>query len=65
MPKGELGWLRTLDEAPLPKPIEKHTADSKWQYCCCEYCQRKRMKMEAMPGAKIDWDKLRLKDEKY
>ena len=51
--------------AALPNPLEEHTAESKWQYCNCRTCQEKRMKLESMPGAKIDWNKIRLKDERY
>jgi hypothetical protein len=47
------------------KTIEKHTADSKWQFCCCRTCQEKRKKLDAMPGVKIDYSTFRLKDENY
>lgn len=57
--------ISNLDERPFPNPIEDHTADSKWQYCNCRSCQGKRRMMESLPGTKLDFDKIRLKDEKY
>ena len=59
---------RSVTLMPPMKQFEKkeeHTADSKWQYCMCKWCQEKRYKLENMPGATIDWNKFRLKDEKY
>jgi hypothetical protein len=47
------------------KPLERHVAESKWQYCFCRTCQEKRWKLDHLPGPKIDYDKLRLKDEHY
>jgi hypothetical protein len=45
--------------------IEEHTADSKWQYCMCRSCQDRRETIEKIPGPPINWDTLRLKDERY
>lgn len=47
------------------KELEEHTAESKWQYCNCQSCQENRYRIEQIPGPKINWDKVRLKDEKY
>lgn len=47
------------------KPIEEHTADSKWQFCNCQTCQEKRFRLDCMPGPKINYAKFRLKDENY
>ena len=59
-------WVRPrVAGLAYKEPFEEHLAESKWQYCLCQTCQEKRFKMEQMPGAKIDWDKFRLKDEKY
>lgn len=52
-------------EQTLPNPLEKHTADSKWQYCNCETCQRKRLTLDALPGKKIDYATFRHVGEKY
>jgi hypothetical protein len=52
-------------ELPLPNPLEKHTANSKWQYCNCETCQRKRMFLDSLPGQKIDYNTFRHKGENY
>jgi hypothetical protein len=49
----------------LGKLKEKHTADSKWQYCNCGTCQEKRNTLNNLPGPPIDYDKLRRKDEHY
>lgn len=47
-------------------PIEKHTADSKWQYCKCKSCQDKRAFILAAPGGKnFDFNAFRHRDEKY
>jgi hypothetical protein len=55
LPKSEPDW----------EPFEEHTADSKWQYCKCRSCQNKRFLLDSLPGPKINYDKLRLKDEDY
>ena len=47
------------------KPIEKHTAESKWQFCNCETCQEKRFKLDNLPGKAINYKTFRLKDEDY
>lgn len=52
-------------EPALPKPLEKHTADSKWQFCNCGTCQRMRMFIDALPGKPIDYATYRHRDEKY
>jgi hypothetical protein len=46
-------------------PMEVHSADSKWQYCTCKSCQDKRFLLESLPGAKINFDTLRLTGERY
>lgn len=52
--------------ATLPNPLEVHTADSKWQFCNCESCQRRRMLIDATPGKKLDFATYRSnRDEKY
>jgi len=62
MTKGEIGYFPPV---PVPNPLEKHTADSKWQFCNCETCQRKRMYLDSLPGPKIDYATFRHKDERY
>ena len=47
------------------QPLEEHEAESKWQYCNCLSCQNKRFFLESLPGAQINWDKWRAKDERY
>jgi hypothetical protein len=47
------------------EPFEKHTADSKWQFCRCETCQRRRKFIDGLPGTPIDYATFRHKDEKY
>ena len=47
------------------KPLEPHTAESKWQFCCCQTCQEKRFKLDNMAGPKIDYTTFRLKGENY
>lgn len=47
------------------EPFEKHVAESKWQFCKCETCQRKRKFLDSLPGDRIDYATFRLKDEKY
>lgn len=49
----------------LPNPLEAHTADSKWQFCNCGSCQRRRKLIEDTPGTKIDFATYRKKDERY
>jgi len=63
MAKGQVGYIKQDEE--FKNPIEEHTADSKWQYCNCRSCQRKRAYLDAMPGPKINYDKIRNKDEDY
>ena len=46
-------------------PLEKHTADSKWQFCNCRSCQDRRRLIDNAPGTKIDYATYRRKDEKY
>jgi hypothetical protein len=65
---GDIQYDMRVINMPANKEFEStetHTAESKWQYCGCKWCRAKRFKLESMPGAKIDWDKFRLKDEKY
>jgi hypothetical protein len=52
-------------EQTLPNPLEKHTADSKWQFCNCGTCQRKRLALNALPGKKIDYATFRHVGENY
>ena len=63
LPKGTVTTFGTAAEV-FKNPIETHTADSKWQYCNCRTCQRHRAFLDSLPGPKIDYDKLRLKDER-
>ena len=58
-------WTRPKVAGLVYKELEEHTAESKWQYCNCQTCQEKRFTIESLPGAKPDWDKIRLKDERY
>lgn len=46
-------------------PLEKHTAESKWQFCNCKTCQDTRRRIEQAPGKDIDFKTYRRKDEKY
>jgi hypothetical protein len=61
---GHVGELPQV-ELELPNPIEKHTADSKWQFCNCKTCQTKRLTLDSLPGKPIDYATYRRKDEKY
>lgn len=54
-----------LDGRVYVKPFEKHTAESRWQFCNCLTCQNKRILLDSLPGPKIDFTKFRLKDEDY
>ena len=47
------------------RPFEKHTADSKWQFCNCQSCQDIRFFIDAQPGTPIDYATYRHNDEKY
>jgi hypothetical protein len=47
------------------KPFEKHVAESRWQYCCCQSCQDKRFFLDSLPGPPIDYNTLRHKGENY
>lgn len=64
MKKGTIGQIEGGWE---PKqPFDKHVAESKWQYCMCKTCQERRHLIEMAPGVgKVDFDKLRHKDEPY
>ena len=46
-------------------PLEKHTAESKWQFCNCKTCQDKRRFLDGLPGERIDYATFRHRDEKY
>ena len=46
-------------------PMEKHVAESKWQFCNCKSCQDKRFLLDSLPGKPIDYATFRLKDERY
>lgn len=52
-------------EPSLPNPLEPHRAESKWQFCNCGTCQRKRQTIDALPGQKLNYSTYRHKDEKY
>ena len=54
-----------MQDMELPNPLEKHVAESKWQFCNCRTCQEKRIKLQSLPGEKIDFSTFRLKDERY
>jgi len=62
MPKGTVGYFEVPREY---KPLEKHVAESKWQYCNCKSCQDIRFFIDAQPGTPIDYNTYRHKDEKY
>jgi hypothetical protein len=47
------------------EPFEKHTGDSKWQFCNCLTCQNKRCFLDGLPGKPIDYQTFRNKDERY
>jgi len=47
------------------KQLEKHTADSKWQFCNCRSCQDKRFLLDSLPGKPINYKTYRRKDEDY
>jgi hypothetical protein len=64
MNNGQLGVIEKQG-ATLPNPLEVHTADSKWQFCNCETCQRRRMLIDSCPGTPIKYETYRHKDEKY
>ena len=49
----------------LLNTLEIHMADSKWQFCNCESCQRRRKLIDDTSGTKIDYTTYRKKDEKY
>jgi hypothetical protein len=57
-----IGMIEPNDQL---EPFEKHTADSKWQFCMCETCQRRRKLIDSAPGMPIDYSVHRKKDEKY
>lgn len=61
--KGQVGELPQISREY--KPLEKHTADSKWQFCNCRFCQDKRFILDSLPGTPIDYQTYRRKDEKY
>jgi len=41
----------------LQRPFATHLAESRWQICMCETCQRKRHLYDSLPGKKIDWER--------
>jgi len=41
----------------LQRPFQEHVAESRWQTCGCETCQRKRHTYDMLPGKPIDWDR--------
>jgi hypothetical protein len=62
--KGIVAVMPEVEEV-LPNAIELHVADSKWQFCNCCTCQRKRKFLDGLPGAKIDYNIFRLAGERY
>lgn len=63
LPRGKVGTIRP--GAVELKPLEEHTAESKWQFCNCRSCQEKRALILSMPGKEIDFAKYRRSDERY
>lgn len=60
---GHIGQFKRSREY---KTLDKHVAESKWQYCNCKSCQDIRFRIEeAPPGTKFNFDTYRRKDEKY
>ena len=64
MERGKMGAI-VKSEPELLMPFEKHTADSKWQFCKCETCQKKRALLDSLPGKQIDYATFRLPGERY
>ena len=60
--KGTVGYVQEMEQL---LPTEKHTAESKWQFCNCETCQRRRRFIDRAPGGPIDYPTYRRKDERY
>ena len=54
-----------FDKTREYKPLEKHVAESKWQFCNCLSCQNKRALLDSLPGKAIDYQTYRRKDERY
>jgi hypothetical protein len=54
-----------LPQEPRLPGLEKHTAESKWQFCMCGSCREKRRLLDMLPGKAIDYSTFRHKDEKY
>lgn len=61
--RGHVGTLHLRE--PDYKPLEVHTADSKWQFCMCKSCQDYRFLIESQPGGPINFKTYRHKDEPY
>jgi len=63
MTKGQIGHMPAREREY--KPLEVHTADSKWQFCCCKSCQDYRFLIDSQPGTPINYATYRKKDERY
>lgn len=62
--RGHVSMVMT--EREYVRPFEKHTADSKWQFCNCERDQDHRFYLLARSDKPIDFSTFRLdRDEKY
>jgi len=57
--------VRFVDPQREYKPFERHTCDSKWQFCNCQSCQDMRFFIDRQPGTKIDYATYRHRDERY
>jgi len=57
--------MRYMDPTIEYKPLEKHTADSKWQFCNCQTCQETRTRLDRQPGPPVNYSTYRRKDERY
>jgi hypothetical protein len=63
MPKGQVGQFEQTKRDY--KPLETHTAESKWQFCNCTTCQDHRFFLDSRSPDPIDYTKFRLKGENY
>lgn len=54
-----------LKKEPKTEPPLKKCSHGILADCNCQSCQEKRAMMQSLPGGKLDFDKIRLKDEKY
>ena len=63
MEQGKIALIAKQELVLLP--IEVHVAESKWQFCNCETCQRKRNLLDSLPGKAVDYATFRLPGERY